>query len=68
MCTTEDHLALVALVVDDDDIFRNRLCRALTDRGWEAAELAMGQPLYGWLPRRVPISRSWIYGCRKWAG
>ncbi len=25
----------VALVVDDDDVFRNRLCRALGDRGWE---------------------------------
>jgi two-component system response regulator RegA len=25
-----------ALVVDDDDIFRNRLCRALAARGWEA--------------------------------
>jgi two-component system, response regulator RegA len=27
----------VALIVDDDDIFRNRLCRAFTARGWEAA-------------------------------
>ncbi|MDP9055322.1 MAG: response regulator [Acidobacteriota bacterium] len=26
----------VALVVDDDDIFRNRLCRAFAARGWEA--------------------------------
>lgn len=26
--------APVALVVDDDEIFNNRLCRALTDRGW----------------------------------
>lgn len=24
----------VALVVDDDEVFRNRLCRALADRGW----------------------------------
>jgi len=23
------------LVVDDDDVFRNRLCRALTQRGWQ---------------------------------
>lgn len=29
-----------ALVVDDDDIFRNRLCRAFSARGWEA----MGAP------------------------
>lgn len=25
-----------ALVVDDDDVFRNRLCQALEARGWEA--------------------------------
>src|SRR5262249_3914174 len=25
----------VVLVVDDDDVFRNRLCRALTERGWD---------------------------------
>src|ERR1700679_687592 len=31
-----------ALVVDDDDIFRNRLCRALTARGWEAMGAADG--------------------------
>lgn len=28
--------ALSALVIDDDDIFRNRLCRAFAARGWEA--------------------------------
>src|ERR1019366_5695609 len=32
----------VALVVDDDDIFRNRLCRAFTARGWEAIGAADG--------------------------
>lgn len=26
----------IVLIVDDDDVFRNRLCRALADRGWEA--------------------------------
>ena len=31
-----------ALVVDDDDIFRNRLCRALVARGWEAIGAADG--------------------------
>jgi two-component system response regulator RegA len=31
-----------ALVVDDDDIFRNRLCRAFTARGWEAIGAADG--------------------------
>jgi two-component system, response regulator RegA len=25
----------VALIVDDDEVFRNRLCRALADRGWQ---------------------------------
>lgn len=31
-----------ALVVDDDDAFRARLCRALEDRGWRAAGAADG--------------------------
>jgi two-component system response regulator RegA len=31
-----------ALVVDDDDIFRNRLCRAFVARGWEAIGAADG--------------------------
>jgi two-component system response regulator RegA len=34
--------ARAALVVDDDDIFRNRLCRAFTARGWEAMGAADG--------------------------
>jgi two-component system response regulator RegA len=38
----EDAPAQVALVVDDDDIFRNRLCRALESRGWEVAGAADG--------------------------
>ena len=28
----------VVLIVDDDDIFRNRLARAMASRGWEASE------------------------------
>lgn len=32
----------VALVVDDDEVFRNRLCRALGDRGWETLAAADG--------------------------
>jgi two-component system response regulator RegA len=32
----------VALVVDDDEVFRNRLCRALSDRGWEVHSAADG--------------------------
>ena len=34
--------APAALIVDDDDIFRNRLCRAFTARGWEAIGAADG--------------------------
>lgn len=26
----------IALIIDDDDVFRNRLCRALKERGWAA--------------------------------
>ncbi|MFM2124198.1 MAG: hypothetical protein RL328_649 [Acidobacteriota bacterium] len=28
------------LVIDDDGVFRQRMCRALNDRGWDAAEAA----------------------------
>ena len=38
----ETETGRVALVVDDDDIFRNRLCRAFTARGWEAIGAADG--------------------------
>ena len=30
--------ALIVLVVDDDDVFRSRLCRAFAARGWQAHE------------------------------
>jgi len=33
---SESEAGRVALIVDDDDIFRNRLCRAFEARGWEA--------------------------------
>jgi two-component system response regulator RegA len=32
---SENKLERFALVVDDDDVFRNRLCRALEARGWK---------------------------------
>lgn len=32
----------VALVVDDDDIFRSRLCRAFASRGWETVAACDG--------------------------
>jgi two-component system, response regulator RegA len=40
--TTAVEPARAALVVDDDDIFRNRLCRAFAARGWEAVGAADG--------------------------
>lgn len=39
---TDETRAQFALVVDDDDIFRNRLCRALESRGWEVAGASDG--------------------------
>ena len=33
---TADSTGAAVLVVDDDDVFRNRLCRALASRGWLA--------------------------------
>lgn len=39
---TDETSAQFALVVDDDDIFRNRLCRALEARGWKVAGAADG--------------------------
>src|SRR5215468_1440599 len=42
--TTSDRV--VILVVDDDSIFRNRLCRAFRDRGCEAHEAATAQDTY----------------------
>ena len=32
-----------ALIVDDDDVFRLRLCRAFRDRGWDASEANCGE-------------------------
>jgi len=32
----------IALIVDDDEVFRNRLCRAFASRGWEATGAADG--------------------------
>jgi two-component system response regulator RegA len=40
--TSATEPARAALVVDDDDIFRNRLCRAFAARGWEAIGAADG--------------------------
>jgi two-component system response regulator RegA len=40
--SNQEESGRVALVVDDDDIFRNRLCRAFAARGWEAIGAADG--------------------------
>src|SRR3954454_11920811 len=32
----------VVLIVDDDDVFRNRLCRAMEARGWQSNGAADG--------------------------
>jgi two-component system, response regulator RegA len=37
---TDEHR--LALIVDDDDVYRNRLCRAFADRGWDAVGAADG--------------------------
>lgn len=39
---SEAGVPCVVLVVDDDDIFRNRLCRAFESRGWETLGAADG--------------------------
>jgi two-component system response regulator RegA len=39
---SDSELDRAALVVDDDDIFRNRLCRALEARGWGTSSAADG--------------------------
>jgi two-component system, response regulator RegA len=37
---SESQSAPVVLVLDDDEIFRNRLCRAFRERGWDAQGVA----------------------------
>ncbi|HEY7679974.1 MAG TPA: response regulator [Terriglobia bacterium] len=38
----EEEYQKVSLVVDDDEAYRNRLCRAFSDRGWKALAAADG--------------------------
>jgi two-component system, response regulator RegA len=38
-----DAAASVALIIDDDEVYRTRLCRAFTTRGWEALAAADGE-------------------------
>ncbi len=44
----------LALVVDDDEVFRNRLCRALSQRNWEAEGAADGEAALSFARDRSP--------------
>jgi two-component system response regulator RegA len=44
----------LALVVDDDEVFRNRLCRALAERNWEAEGAADGEEALNVARERSP--------------
>lgn len=44
----------LALVVDDDEVFRNRLCRAFTHRDWEAETTANGEEALRFARERSP--------------
>lgn len=48
-----DDLPLV-LVVDDDDVFRNRLCRALSERSWTADAVSNGDDALKFARDRSP--------------
>ena len=48
-----DDLPLV-LVVDDDDVFRNRLCRALSERSWIAHAVSNGNDALKFARERSP--------------
>jgi two-component system response regulator RegA len=44
----------LALVVDDDEIFRNRLCRALSERQWEVEAASDGSQAVKFVRDRSP--------------
>lgn len=44
----------LALVVDDDEVFRTRLCRALTQRNWEAEPAGDGEQALQFARDRSP--------------
>ena len=44
----------LALVVDDDEVFRKRLCRALVERNWEAEGVANGDDALQFARERSP--------------
>jgi len=44
----------LALIVDDEEAFRNRLCRALSDRNWEAAAASNAEEALAFARERSP--------------
>lgn len=44
----------LVLVVDDDEVFRNRLCRALSERGWTADAVSNGEDALKFARERSP--------------
>jgi two-component system response regulator RegA len=52
MSQSED--TLLALVVDDDDVFRNRLRRAFAQRNWEAEAASNGDEAVSFARERSP--------------
>jgi two-component system, response regulator RegA len=44
----------LVLVVDDDEVFRNRLCRALVQRNWEAEGASDGEAAIDFVRERSP--------------
>ncbi|HVN19293.1 MAG TPA: response regulator [Dongiaceae bacterium] len=44
----------LALIVDDDEVFRNRLCRALSQRGWTADAVSNGEDALRFARDRSP--------------
>jgi len=44
----------LVLVVDDDEVFRNRLCRALVERNWEAEGASDGEAAIEFVRERSP--------------
>ncbi len=52
--TEETWSEKVAIVVDDNDAFRSRLCRALADRGWSVEGAANGAAALVWAKQLSP--------------
>src|SRR5258705_5402047 len=54
MCMSHAEERPLLLVVDDDEIFRNRLCRAFEQRNWEAGAVANGKEALVFAGERSP--------------